>query len=59
MATRGGRLTEDYLEDELVLPATNTYSCCLSRTIKVGFGPGPTTNSSPMMPGAIVRNESV
>ena len=35
------------------------YSCCASRTIKVRFGPEPTTNSAPETPGTMVMNEMV
>ena len=35
----------------------NTYSCWASRIVSVRLAPLPTTNSTPVIPAAVVTNE--
>src|SRR5262245_53731441 len=38
--------------------SSKTYSCWASRTVSVRLLPGPTPNSTPLLPGDMVRNET-
>src|SRR6188768_3629239 len=64
LSLKGARVQSDtagrrcYLDEGTDAAAANTYSCCASRTMSDGFAPEPTTNSNPLIPGAIVMNET-